>query len=77
MEKYGYRNISNRDEIKQNTEKLGKHIFSNNSGKHVTRYDFINWGDQSPCGLPGQTNYDVKSLENLLGASEIVSNTKK
>jgi len=73
MEKYGYKNISHRNEFEQNTEKLGKHQFSYNSGKYITHYNFINWGDQQKSGMPGQSNYTVKTLDVLLNAGAIVS----
>lgn len=73
MKKYGYKNIAHRDEIQKNTEKLGKHEFSYNSGKYITHYDFINWGGQQPCGVPGQTKYYIKTLDDLLNANSIVS----
>lgn len=76
MKKYGYKNIAHRDEVAKNTEKMGKHEFKGEQGNYVTRYDFINWSDQFG-GLPGQTNYDVKDLDSLLRAGEIVSSTKK
>ena len=77
MKKYGYRNISNRDEISQSADKQGHHDYSNNSGKHVTRYDFINWGDQTSWGIPGQTRYEVKGIDDLLNASQKVNSTKQ
>ena len=76
MEKYGYKNISNRNEMEQNAKKFGKHTFSYNSGDYVTNYNFIDWSKQNPCGMPGQTKYYVKTVEELLKANEIVSGKK-
>ena len=77
MEKYGYKNISNRNEFVEHTEKMGKYQFSNNSGKYITHYDLINWCNQSHWGIPGQTKNNIKSLEDLLKANEIVSGNTK
>jgi hypothetical protein len=73
MKKYGYKNISSMDEFNQSAEKNGKHEFSYKSGAHTTHNDFIRWGDQNKWGLPGQSKYDVKDLNTLLKAGEIVS----
>ena len=73
MKKYGYKIISSRNEFEKSSEKQGKHDFSYNSSKHVTYQGFINWGDQTEWGVPGQTKYRVKTLEDLLGAGERVS----
>ena len=75
MEKYGYKNISHRNEFEEHTKKMGKYQFSYNSGKYITHFDFINWGDQQPCGMPGQTHYYVKTLDDLLNANAVVSGT--
>jgi len=73
MEKYGYKNISSKNEFEQSSKKEGKHNFSYDSSKHVAYQGFINWGDQNNWGVPGQTKYIIKTLEDLLGAREKVS----
>jgi len=73
MEKYGYKNISNMDEFQKHSENNGNHNFSYNSGNHITHQGFINWGEQNQWGSPGQTKYDVKTVDALLGAAEKVS----
>ncbi len=73
MKKYGYRNIEHRNEFQQHSEKLGKHEFSYDSGKFITHYDFIDWGKQQTLGVPGQSHYYIKTLEDLLNANSIVS----
>jgi hypothetical protein len=46
MEKYGYKNISSRNEFEKSSENEGHHDFSYNSGNHITHQGFINWGEQ-------------------------------
>ena len=75
MEKYGYKNISSMDEFEQSSSKEGKHDFSYNSGNHITHQGFINWGEQKDWGVPGQTIYSVKTVDDLLGAGDKVSTT--
>lgn len=75
MEKYGYKNISSRDEFEKSASKDGNHDFSYNSGNHITYQGFINWGEQKDWGVPGQTTYTVKTIDDLLGAGDKVSNT--
>ena len=75
MEKYGYKNISSRDEFEQASSKEGHHDFSYNSRNHITHQGFINWGEQKNWGVPGQSIYTVKTVDDLLKANEIVSNT--
>ena len=75
MEKYGYKNISSMDEFEQSSSKEGKHDFSYNSGNHITHQGFINWGEQKDWGVPGQTTYSVKTVDDLLGAGDKVSTT--
>ena len=75
MEKYGYKNITSRNEFEKSSKNEGHHDFSYNSGKHITHQGFINWGEQKDWGVPGQTVYTVKTVDDLLKANEIVSNT--
>ena len=75
MEKYGYKNITSRNEFEKSSENEGHHDFSYNSGKHITHQGFINWGEQKDWGVPGQTVYTVNTVDDLLKANEIVSNT--
>ena len=77
MEKYGYKNIGQMDEFSQSADKEGKHDFSYNSKDHIEYNDFINWGKQNQWGMPGQTRYFIKSVDDLLGAGKKVSETNK
>jgi len=73
MEKYGYKNISSRNEFEQSASAEGKHQFSYNSGKFISNYDFIDWGSQGRWGVPGQTRYTIKTANDLIGANSEVS----
>jgi hypothetical protein len=77
MEKYGYKNISSMDDFAKSSAKEGNHEFSYKSGDHVTHNDFIKWGDQNQWGVPGQTRYDVKTVDALLNAAQNVSIIEK
>ena len=69
MEKYGYKNISSRNEF----EKGSKINFGPVDTKHLSKYDFIDWSSQGNFGMPGQTRYDIKDVNALLGAQENAS----
>ena len=73
MEKYGYRNISSRDEFEKASKKGGKINYGPPEKKHLTNYDFIDWGTQGDWGMPGQTRYFVKTIDDLIGASSKAS----
>ena len=77
MEKYGYKNISSMDDFAKSSAKDGNHEFPYKSWDHVTHNDFIKWGDQNQWGVPGQTRYDVKTVDDLLNAGQKVSTTEK
>lgn len=67
MEKYGYKNISSRKEFEKGSGKIN---YGPVDGKHLTMYDFIDWTSQGNFGMPGQTRYFVKSVDDLLKAGE-------
>ena len=73
MNKHGYRNISSRAEFEKGSN--FNRVFNTGpvEGKYVTRYDFTDWGSQGNWGMPGETRYFIKPLEDLLGASEKMS----
>jgi len=76
MEKYGYKNISSRNEFEKHAAESGNHQFSYNSTPHITNYGFINWGEQKDWGVPGQTLYNVKTMDELIKAHEAVSKSQ-
>lgn len=66
MEKHGYKNISSRNEF----EKGFKASFKPIDTKHITKYNFTDWVSQGHFGMPGQTRYFIKELDDLIGASD-------
>jgi len=71
MEKdYGYKNISNKNEMEQASANDGKHEYGYDSGKFISYNGFVNWGKQNKWGSEGQTRYKIKTLEDLLGANK-------
>lgn len=61
------------DEFAQSATANGKHEFSYKSGKYITHNGFINWGEQNKWGAPNQSSYNVKDVNDLLGAADKVS----
>jgi len=73
MGKHGYKNISSRNEFEKASKKDGKFNYGPPGKKHLTEYDFIDWATQGDWGMPGQTRYFVKPIEDLLKASDKMS----
>lgn len=73
MDKHGYKNISSRNEFEKNSKTNGKVNYGPVEGKHITRYDFVDWGSQGNWGMPGETRYEVKDLKDLIGAGDKMS----
>lgn len=72
MEKYGYKNISSRQEFEKASKNDGKFENKPVDSKHLTNYDFIDWASQGNWGMPGQTRYFVRQFDDLRGAEEKV-----
>ena len=73
MEKYGYKNISSRNEFEK-ASKNDTQIPNNQvETKHLTNYDFIDITSNGKWGMPGQTRYFVKDLDSLIKANEKTS----
>ena len=73
MEKYGYRNISSRDEFEKASKNDGKVNYGPVDGKNLTNYNFIDLTKQGSWGMPGQTRYYVKDLDSLIKADSLAS----
>jgi hypothetical protein len=73
MEKYGYKNISSRNEFQKGSKKEGKINYGPAEMKHLTNYDFIDFTSQGSFGMPGETRYSVKTIDDLIKANEKIS----
>ena len=74
MEKYGYKNISSRDEFEKASKKDTQIPNKPVEHKHLTNYDFIDITSNGKWGMPGQTRYFVKDIDSLVKAHEFSSN---
>lgn len=70
MEKYGYKNISNRNEFEKASSKDTQIPNNPVDTKHLTTYNFIDWSSEGNFGMPGQTRYFVKDVDSLVKASD-------
>jgi hypothetical protein len=73
MEKYGYKNISSRDEFEKASKKDTQIPNKPVEHKHLTNYDFIDITSNGKWGMPGQTRYFVKDIDSLVKAHEFSS----
>lgn len=73
MNKYGYKNISSRNEFEKATKNNGRVNQGPVIGDDLTTYGFVDLGKKGNWGMPGQTRYYVKSIEDLIGASDKMS----
>jgi len=73
MEKYGYKNISSRDEFEKASKKDTQIPNNPVDHKHLTNYDFIDITSNGKWGMPGQTRYFVKDIDSLVKAHELSS----
>jgi hypothetical protein len=73
MEKYGYKNISSRDEFEKASKKSTQIPNNPVDKKHLTNYNFIDITSNGTWGMPGQTRYSVKDTESLVNAHEKAS----
>jgi hypothetical protein len=73
MEKYGYKNISSRDEFEKASKKDTQIPNKPVEHKHLTNYDFIDITSNGKWGMPGQTRYFVKDIDSLVKAHEYSS----
>ena len=73
MEKDGYKNISSRSEFEKASNNDGKFDVITPETKNITNYGFVDWSTQGNFGVPGQTKYDVKSIDDLINAGTRVS----
>lgn len=70
MEKYGYKNISSRNEFEKASKADSQIPNKQVDHKHLTNYDFIDITSNGTWGMPGQTRYFVKDIDSLTKAHE-------
>lgn len=75
MKKYGYKNISTMDDFDKSTRNGGKHEPNMTQEKHYGNNGMVDWSKQGTWGVPGQTQYKLKTIEELLKANEISTGT--
>lgn len=73
MEKYGYKNISSRNEFEKASRKETQIPNNPVEKKHLTNYDFVNITSNGTWGMPGQTRYFIKDIDSLTNAHENAS----
>jgi hypothetical protein len=73
MEKYGYKNISSRNEFEKATHNDGRVNHGPVVGDELTTYDFVDLKKKGDWGMPGQTRYYVKNIDDLLKAGDKMS----
>lgn len=73
MEKYGYKNISHRDEFQKSAKEERGVNYGPSDNSHFTEGGFIDFTKQGSWGVPGETRYFVKGFDSLSNASNNVS----
>jgi hypothetical protein len=73
MEKYGYKNISSKNEFEKATKNNGRVNHNPVVGDELTNYDFVDIKKKGDWGMPGQTRYYIKTMEDLIKANEKMS----
>jgi len=75
MEKYGYKNISSRNEFEKAAKGDGRINHNTVTNDELTNYDFIDIKKKGDWGMPGQTRYYIKTIEDLIKANDKMSGT--
>ena len=73
MEKYGYKNISSRNEFEKASKRDGRVDDGLVEGEELTIYDFVDLKKKRDWGMPGQTRQYVKTIEDLVKANDKMS----
>jgi len=75
MEKYGYKNISSRNEFGKAAKGDGRVNVGPVQGDELTTYDFVDLKKKGDWGMPGQTRHYVKTIDDLIKANDKMSTT--
>lgn len=70
MEKYGYKNISSKNEFEKASKKNTGANYSTSAVDNLTTYGFVDLNKKGDWGMPGETRYYVKNIEDLINASD-------
>lgn len=73
MEKYGYKNISSRNEFEKTSSNSKKVNQGPVVANDLTSYGFVDLNKKGNWGMPGETRYFVKNIEDLINASDNVN----
>lgn len=73
MEKYGYKNISSRNEFEKAANKDGRVNHGPVEGDELTTYGFVDLKKKGDWGMPGQTRHYVKTIDDLIKANSKMS----
>ena len=73
MEKYGYKNISNRDEFQRSSSETRGVYYGPADKSTTTENGFTDFTKQGSWGIPGETRYFVKGFDALSKASDNAS----
>ena len=75
MEKYGYKNISSRNEFEKASKNDGRVNHGPVVGDELTTYGFVDIKNKGDWGMPGQTWYYVKTVDDLIKANDRMTKT--
>ena len=75
MEKYGYKNISSRNEFEKASKNDGRVNHGPVVGDELTTYGFVDLKKKGDWGMPGQTRYYVKTVDDLIKANDRMTKT--
>ena len=75
MEKYGYKNISSKNEFEKASKNDGRVNQGPVVGDELTTYGFVDLKKKGDWGMPGQTRYYVKTVDDLIKANDKMTKT--
>ena len=70
MKKYGYKNISHMDSFLKSDKNDFKNDPVMTKDEHYGNHNMVDWGKQGDWGVPGQTHYRLKTIDELIKANE-------
>lgn len=73
MEKYGYKNISSKNEFERAAKGDGRVNPGPVGEDELTTYGFVDLKKKGDWGMPGQTRHYVKTVDDLINANSKMS----